>query len=451
MIFTPNIEIEARVITDILMEPDVIPDIRTKVHREMFTDPNLRGIWEKALVAWDNGSPLDYSTIMEIPDPDLRYQLQSYITSSGTTPGARNNAMSLRNLTLQRLATSFIGKLGRMCSDGETDPSSLITAIEGFRKEVEGYHASRHSVTIQEAVETLEAQIEAVRKAREADRSPYVKTGFTLLDHHFRGGLRGGNVMVLAARPGVGKTAVTLALIRSVMEQGLKAKLYSLEMPATEIAERFMFSLGGLDMWSTRTGELDRDAFDNAVDKVKGWGLTIEDSLSNIGDIVSDAAILHQRGEVDVIFIDHLRLLRTGDPKLDSNIYARTCEITRQVKGLALKSMLPVVYCCQLNRDSPRLDKDPDLQDLRDSGSIEEDADKVVFLRRLKPVSAGDPVRLKMIIGKNRQGGGAYESVWLYPDKTYTTFTETEADMPEAAAEPYVDPVDKAAEELFEK
>ena len=312
---------------------------------------------------------------------------------------------------------------------------------------MEGCSGSRHSVTIQEAVETLEGQIEAVRKAREADRSPYVKTGFTLLDHHFRGGLRGGNVMVLAARPGVGKTAVTLALIRSVMEQGLRAKLYSLEMPATEIAERFMFSLGGLDMWSTRTGELDRDAFDNAVDKVKGWGLTIEDSLSNIGDIVSDAAILHQRGEVDVIFIDHLRLLRTGDPKLDSNIYARTCEITRQVKGLALKSMLPVVYCCQLNRDSPRLDKDPDLQDLRDSGSIEEDADKVVFLRRFK----GEPVRLKMIIGKNRQGGGAYESVWLYPDKTYTTFTETEADMPEEAAAPYVDPVDKAAEELFER
>lgn len=451
MIFTPNIEIEARVITDILMEPDVIPDIRTKIRTDMFTDPNLRGIWEKALVAWDNGSPLDYSTIMEIPDPDLRYRLQSYIASSGSSSGARNNATSLRNLTLQRLATSFIGKLGRMCSEGETDPSSLIAAIDGFRRDVESYHASRHSVTIQEAVGALEAQIEDVRKAREADRSPYVRTGFTLLDHHFRGGLRGGNVMVLAARPGVGKTAVTLALIRSVMGQGLRAKLYSLEMPATEIAERFMYSLGGLDMWSTRTGELDKEAFGNAVEQVKGWGLTIEDSLSNIGDIVSDAAILHQRGEVDVIFVDHLRLLRTGDPKLDSNIYARTCEITRQMKGLALKSMLPVVYCCQLNRDSPRLDKDPDLQDLRDSGSIEEDADKVVFLRRLKAKSEGEPVRLKMIIGKNRQGGGAYESVWLYPDKTYSNFTETEADMPEAAAEPYVDPVDKAAEELFEK
>ena len=450
MIFTPNIEIESRVITDILAEPDVIPDIRALIRSDMFTDPNLRGIWDKALVAWDNGSPLDYSTIMEIPDPDLRYQLQSYILEAGSR-GAHNNAVSLRNLTLHRLATSFIGKLGKMCSDGETDPSSLITAIDGFRRDVESYHASRHSVTIQEAVEALEGQIEAVRKAREADRSPYIKTGFTLLDHHFRGGLRGGNVMVLAARPGVGKTAVTLALIRSVMEQGLRAKLYSLEMPATEIAERFMFSLGGLDMWSTRTGELDRAAFASAVDRVRDWGLTIEDSLSNIGDIVSDAAILHQRGEVDVIFVDHLRLLRTGDPKLDSNIYARTCEITRQVKGLALKSMLPVVYCCQLNRDSPRLDKDPDLQDLRDSGSIEEDADKVVFLRRLKAKSDGEPVRLKMIIGKNRQGGGAYESVWLYPDKTYSNFTETEADMPEAAAEPYVDPVDKAAEELFEK
>ena len=166
MIFTPNIEIESRVITDILTEPDVIPDIRTKIRPDMFTDPNLRGIWDKALVAWDNGSPLDCSTIMEIPDPDLRYQLQSYIMEAGSR-GAHNNAVSLRNLTLQRLATSFIGKLGRMCSDGETDPSALITAIDGFRRDVESYHASRHSVTIQEAVEALEGQIEAVTTSGE--------------------------------------------------------------------------------------------------------------------------------------------------------------------------------------------------------------------------------------------------------------------------------------------
>lgn len=444
---TARIGIEAKVVTEALLSPETIPDMRRTVTAGMFSSPILKGMWGKILEAWDDGAPLDEMAIMEVGDRDIRLALQSAITSGGEAGGS---ARVLRATHLRTQALALAATLTRM-ADGMPEASDLAVEARRFLGDVEGCSGSRHSVTIQEAVETLEGQIEAVRKAREADRSPYVRTGFTLLDHHFRGGLRGGNVMVLAARPGVGKTAVTLALIRSVMEQGLRAKLYSLEMPATEIAERFMFSLGGLDMWSTRTGELDRDAFDNAVDKVKGWGLTIEDSLSNIGDIVSDAAILHQRGEVDVIFIDHLRLLRTGDPKLDSNIYARTCEITRQVKGLALKSMLPVVYCCQLNRDSPRLDKDPDLQDLRDSGSIEEDADKVVFLRRFNPISAGDPVRLKMIIGKNRQGGGAYESVWLYPDKTYTTFTETEADMPEEAAAPYVDPVDKAAEELFER
>ena len=87
---------------------------------------------------------------------------------------------------------------------------------------------------------------------------------------------------------------------------------------------------------------------------------------------------------------------------------------------------MPVVYACQLNRDSAREDRDPDLQDLRDSGSIEEDADKIVFLKRNK--IAENDFQIKMIIGKHRQGGGAYEHIFLNPNDTYSGFTESTED-----------------------
>lgn len=428
-----RVEIEAKVIADALIGREWISETRAIVSAAMFQTPGLGDLWRQILEAWDSGKPLDENAIMTIPDRDVRKAIQDYIPFSGMTIGTRNNAIALQRVYASGLVMSFVTRMTRLANERMAPPSELLFEARKLVESLETTHQSKRSVKIDEAAAQLEKQLREVKKSRDTGDLPYLPTGFRLLDHHFRGGLRGGNVLVVAARPGVGKTATILSMIVSMVNSGHKVRLYSMEMPAVEIAERIMFSLGAIRPIDTRTGDFDQGKWDSALHRLKKWGLWIEDSMSNIGDILSDATVCHQRGDCDVVFLDHLRLLRTGDPKIDSSIYSRTCEITRKIKSFALQSMIPVVYACQLNRDSVREDRTPDLQDLRDSGSIEEDADRIVFLQRLKTVD--DKTKLKMVIGKNRQGGGAYESTYLIPDSNYSTFVETESgdDLPVSA------------------
>lgn len=425
-----RMDIEAKVVCDAIMAPETIPETRSVITADMFTVAPYRELWKKIIRSWDDGQPLDANVFMEVNDRVSRSRLMSNIAQAGMTVGTQNNARNLRFIHADTMAMEFTRDISDELGRGLVDPALLLTKARQFVTSLEACHQSRRAVLLDEAVQQLEDQYHAVRKAREEGNKPYIPTGFIILDHYFRGGLRGGNVMVMAARPGVGKTATILSMIKSMVMAGKKVRFYSMEMPATELAERIMFSLDALQPWMATTGEIEEGPWKDARDRCRDWGLWIEDSMNNIGDILSDATVYHQRGECDIIFLDHLRLLRTGDAKTDGNIYMRTCEITRQIKTFALGTLTPVVYACQLNRDSAREGRDPDLQDLRDSGSIEEDADKIVFLRKI--VGTDGKAILKMVIGKNRQGGGAYESTYLIPNDTYTVFRETDApgDMP---------------------
>lgn len=418
-------DIEASVIADALQCREMIPDIREIVHPAMFWTPALRTFWKEVLDAYDSGAAYNYKDITRIPDKNIRGIVMDKCMESGGVLNTLKNARFLQGIYANDIVMSFISKMSGVLNERVCQPADLLCEARKLVESLETTHQSRRSVKIDEAADQLGKQLQDVKDTRDAGELPYLPTGFRLLDHHFRGGLRGGNVMVVAARPGVGKTATLLSMIASMVHSGKKVRLYSMEMPAVEIAERIMFSLGAMRPIDTRTGDIDQGKWDNALSSLKKWGLWIEDSMSNIGDILSDAAVYHMRKECDVVFLDHLRLLRTGDPKIDSSIYARTCEITRKIKSFALQSMIPVVYACQLNRDSVREDRTPDLQDLRDSGSIEEDADRIVFLQRLK-TDDGKP-KLKLVIGKNRQGGGAYECTYLIPNETYSSFTETDS------------------------
>lgn len=418
-------EIEASVIADALECRDMIPDIREIVHTAMFWTPALRTFWKEVLEAYDSGAAYNYEDIVRIPDKNIRGIVMDKYMESGGVLNTLKNARFLQGVYANDLVMSFISKMSGLINEKVSRPAELLAEARKLVESLEETHQSRRSVKIDEAADQLGKQLQDVKDARDAGKLPYLPTGFVLLDHHFRGGLRGGNVMVVAARPGVGKTATLLSMIASMVHSGKKVRLYSMEMPAVEIAERIMFSLGAMRPIDTRTGDIDQKEWEAALKRLKDWGLWIEDSMSNIDDILSDAMVYHQRGDCDVVFLDHLRLLRTGDPKIDSSIYSRTCEITRKIKSFALQSMIPVVYACQLNRDSVREDRTPDLQDLRDSGSIEEDADRIVFLQRLK-TDDGKP-KLKLVIGKNRQGGGAYECTYLIPNETYSSFIETDS------------------------
>lgn len=255
-----------------------------------------------------------------------------------------------------------------------------------------------------------------------------VPTGFPFLDERFLGGFKGGNLVTLAARPGIGKTAVMLAMMMRQASQGIPVKVWSLEMGHGELAERAMYALGGLRPGEKLSGNADwGGAWREARERLERWGLYIEDRTFGLDEIVSDITVSHQQGRCSAAYIDYLQLVSVPGGRGDTE-ERRISALTRRLKLLAKSLDIPIVINAQLNRDNVRNDRDPELQDLRGSGSIEQDSDRVVFL---SPRMSYDGARLiKMAIGKNREGGHAGDSVLLRPNATYSAFEEVTQDAP---------------------
>lgn len=424
--YTESMLAEARVIDNALVDPSCLPDIRSIVLPHMFQYPHFHELWLMVNEAWNAGSPLDAAaTIVNVKDKDAKNLLIHFMGNQGVIEPIES-AHNLREVYINQKAVEHGIKMSRIASEGVTDSSKIMKETRNFLSVLEGCYAQKNTRKLSEAIRELDEKLEEVRNNYTQGKRTYIPTGFQFLDNYFKGGLRDGNVMVLAARPGVGKTSVCLSMILSMARFGFRVKIYSMEMPSFELAEKIMYNLGGLRPYMMQTGDIDRPKWESARAEALKYNILIEDSMNNIDDILADATIAHQKGECDVIFLDHLRLIRSSDNRTNANIYARTCEITGKLKAFALQRKMPVVYACQLNRDSVREDRDPDLQDLRDSGSIEEDADKIVFLKRNK--IAENDFQIKMIIGKHRQGGGAYEHIFLNPNDTYSGFTESTED-----------------------
>ena len=195
-----------------------------------------------------------------------------------------------------------------------------------------------------------------------------------------------------------------------------------------ELAERAMYALGGLRPGEKLSGNADwGGAWREARERLERWGLYIEDRTFGLDEIVSDITVSHQQGRCSAAYIDYLQLVSVPGGRGDTE-ERRISALTRRLKLLAKSLDIPIVINAQLNRDNVRNDRDPELQDLRGSGSIEQDSDRVVFL---SPRMSYDGARLiKMAIGKNREGGHAGDSVLLRPNATYSAFEEVTQDAP---------------------
>lgn len=423
--YTPSMIAEAKVVSDAIADPSSIIDTVKVVRPYMFRYPYFNELWEQILKAWREHTTIDETMVLRIKDKDAKWLITSYLGKSGVLETV-NNAYALRDSYIAEIALKQSLDLRKLAVDGISDSQKIMQSARTFVERLEGCYAENNSRNIDEAIEDLGEVLTQIREKRIEGKRPYIPTGFLFLDNYFKGGMHSGNVMVLAGRPGVGKTSVLLYMMQHMAAEGVAVKFYSCEMTIPELTEKVMYNLGGLRPYMMSSGEPDEHKWREAKAICKGWKFSIVNGMNNIHDIIADATILNQQGKCDIIFIDHLRLLQTGDSRLDANAYARTCEITRTIKKFSMLTGIPVVYVCQLNRESLKEDRDPGLQDLRDSGSIEEDADKVVFLKR-KKIAEGD-FQIKLIIGKHRQGAGTDEHIFLNPNDSYSGFTESEVD-----------------------
>ncbi|MDR2828655.1 MAG: replicative DNA helicase [Acholeplasmatales bacterium] len=271
-----------------------------------------------------------------------------------------------------------------------------------------------------------------------------LSTGYTRLDKALNG-LGSGHLIILASRPGMGKTAFALNLALNVAATELNKKptiaFFSLEMSNEELVKRMISMLGGIENHKLRGAYLNADdwtSFREVRDsRIQGINILFDESNSStIEDIRAKSRQLKLNGSLDMVVIDYLGLINGSRETKGQNRQVEVSHISRSLKSMAKELKIPILAVAQLNRKVDDTDdKEPKLTDLRDSGSIEQDADVVLFLNRQDyynktkdDVSGteGKPSVTQLILAKNRHGGAGFFIEYQFY-KQYSQFIEMEA------------------------
>jgi replicative DNA helicase len=237
-----------------------------------------------------------------------------------------------------------------------------------------------------------------------------VSTGFTDFDE-MTSGLQASDLIIVAGRPSMGKTTFAMNLAENV---AIKAKkpvaVFSMEMPGDQLAMRMMSSLGRIDQHKVRTGKLDDDEWPrmtSAINLLAETQLFIDDTPALTPTEVRSRSrrLMREHGQLGLIVLDYLQLMQS--PSSGENRVQQISDISRNLKALAKELNVPVVALSQLNRNlEQRPNKRPVMSDLRESGSIEQDADVIVFIYRDEVYNEDSPDKgmAEIIIGKQRNG-----------------------------------------------
>lgn len=265
-----------------------------------------------------------------------------------------------------------------------------------------------------------------------------LKTGFPTLDNYTKG-FHKGDLILLAARPGIGKTSLALNICSNAASlSNSVVAVFSLEMPMSQIAQRVMCSVGYISMTDATAGTNNPSTWETVLqtkDVVSNAGIYVDDSsLTTPAQIISKCRRLKAEKGLDLIMIDYLQLMRadSGSYKKEGNRQQEIADLTRSLKIAARELECPIILLSQLSREiEKRVDHKPQLSDLRESGAIEQDADIVLFIDRTNDVdksqeneeeqSVGDE-DCRLIIAKHRNG--ALGSINLKWASEYTKFYE---------------------------
>jgi replicative DNA helicase len=397
-----------------LLSKDAVADVIETVRAVDFYVPKHEVVFDAVLSLYSHGEPTDVIAVTD--ELTKSGQLQraggaEYLhTLTGLVPTAANAgfyaSIVAEKAVLRRLveAGTRIVQMG-YASEGEV--TDLVNNAQAEIYGVTGGTESEDYVPLVEAVNTAVDEIELAR-GRNGEMAG-VPTGFAELDE-LTNGLHGGQLIIVAARPGLGKSTLALDFARSAsIRIKLPALFVSLEMGRSEIATRLLAAEASIGMQNLRKGNMDEREW-TKIANVRG---AIADAPLDIDDIPNLTLVeirakcrrLSQRIGLKMVVIDYLQLMTSGK-KVESR-QQEVSEFSRALKLLAKELNVPVIALSQLNRNSEqRADKKPALADLRESGSLEQDADIVILLHRELGLERDDPRSgdADLIVAKHRNG-----------------------------------------------
>ena len=435
-----SVDAEQAVLGGVLIDNgawDRIADVVTAAH---FYRSDHRAVFDAVASLCDEGRPCDAVTVAERLDRD------GLLDSSGglayladlaqNTPNAANivayaeivrERAVLRDLirTSTEIAESAFRPQGRAARELLDDAERRILEIAE-----RGGAGRRESVPIRHVLSGVMERIDEL--SRRDNPITGVPSGFKDLDA-MTAGLQRGDLVIVAGRPSMGKTAFAMNIVEEAAIQGrLSVAVFSMEMPSEQLAMRMLSSLGRIDQQKVRTGRLDPEDWPRLTSPLAMLNDTniyiVDDSTLNPTELRARCRRLKREQELDLVVIDYLQLMHV--PGTSENRATEISEISRSLKALAREMKVPVVACSQLNRSLElRGNKRPVMSDLRESGAIEQDADLILFIYRdeVYDEESKDKGKAEIIIGKQRNGPiGKVDLAFLGRYARFEDFTRTD-------------------------
>ncbi|MDE0926185.1 MAG: replicative DNA helicase [Methylophilaceae bacterium] len=417
-----SIEAEQSVIGGLLLENDALDRVADILNVEDFYQHDHKTIYKHIAKLIERNRPADIVTVAESLESTAELSAVGGIAYLGSlaqnTPSAgniRRYAEIVRERAIMRKLVSVGTEIvGSAFGPNGRDAQQLLDEAEAkiFKIAESGDKGSEGFQDIKELLPQVAEKIDELFSREDQSEVTGIPTGFTDLDK-MTSGLHGGDLVIVAGRPSMGKTAFSINMAENVaLDTGLPVAIFSMEMGATQLATRMIGSIGRLDQHKMRTGRLEDEDWEKlttALGRLNEAPIFIDEgaSLSSF-DVRARARRLHrQMGKLGLIVVDYLQLMSAPAGTRSENRATEISEISRSLKALAKELDVPVVALSQLNRSlEQRPDKRPVMSDLRESGAIEQDADLILFIYRDEVYNpdSEDKGTAEIIIGKQRNG-----------------------------------------------
>lgn len=436
-----SVEAEQAVLGSIIIDPKCLNDVATSIKAEYFYIPQHREIYATLAEMYELSQTIDFISLLEKLKRDGVYDEaggKAYLTQLvQTVPSAANVltyvAIVRERYTARSLMTAAQDII-KDINDNALDSSRLLDSAEQRIYEIRQGREVTGLTHIKSVIEN-ETYDRLSKMADPETRADYVgiPCGIGELDRMITG-LNKSDLIILGARPGMGKTSFALNIVRNVaVNTGRTVCFFSLEMTRDQLAQRMLSSEAGIKSEKLRTGELDEDEWTRlaqAGDSLSKADIYFDETSSIT--VPEMKAKLRRMKKVDLVVIDYLGLMHSAR-QIDSRVQ-EISEITRNLKIMAKELKVPVIACAQLSRGTEAKGKShkPALSDLRDSGSIEQDADIVLFLYRdayydsekSDDEDLSDQTKSECIVAKNRHG--EIGTIPLHWDGQFTRFTSVD-------------------------
>ena len=428
-----SLEAEKALLGSVMIRPEVMHDISDIINENAFYSDRHKMIWSTMMELHGKNTPIDLLSLSaRLKDKDLLEQAgaMTYLTELVHGVPSSTNAKHYAEIVQKKHimrdlihASEYVGNLG---FDEEMDIEETLDKAEKKIFEVTNFTGTHKFIALKDTLVEAWERIDKLHSTKGEMRG--IPTGFHALDSKLAG-FQKSDLIILAARPSMGKTSLALDIARmAAINHKVPVGIFSLEMSSQQLVDRMLAAESQVDSWKIRTGqnlnvEHDFKAIRDAMDRLSTAPIYIDDQpANNILKMRAVARRLKSEKGLGLIVVDYLQLMVPTQSRNSDNIVQQVTEISRSLKQLARELEIPVLALSQLSREVEKRGGEPRLSDLRDSGSIEQDADVVLFIHREdkfnKDKSSARPNIAKIMIEKHRNGPTGFAELYFDDKKT---------------------------------